>query len=74
MEKVYNQGDAAFCVHFIVKGNFSLKRTIENETVSLGILSDGEIIGEHEIINNCETRSFSVTCISETGELIACDT
>jgi hypothetical protein len=50
-----------------------LKRTIENETISLGILSDGEVIGEHEIITNCETRPFSVTCISESGELIACD-
>ncbi|CAD8205192.1 unnamed protein product [Paramecium pentaurelia] len=74
-DKVCQQGDPAHCVYFILRGQYSLvRRTNEHEIQTLGIISEGEIIGEYEILNNIDSRPFSLICQSEKGEVLICDT
>ncbi|CAK61949.1 unnamed protein product (macronuclear) [Paramecium tetraurelia] len=62
------------CVFFILRGQYSLvKRTNEQEVQTIGIISEGEIIGEYEILNNIDSRPFSLICQSEKGEVLICD-
>ncbi|CAD8120575.1 unnamed protein product [Paramecium sonneborni] len=73
-DKVCTQGDPANCVYFILRGQYSIvRRTNEQENQTLGIISEGEIIGEYEILNNIDTKSFSLFCQSEKGDILICD-
>lgn len=74
LEKVYSQNDYAEVVYLILSGQFEIRQSNSSQgTTYLGILGNGELIGEHEILSQNPLRMHSIVCTSEQGELLAFD-
>ena len=69
-EVIFHEGDPADCLHLIVKGRVSVSVSSPyGSEVTFVVLKDGDVFGEHSLLNPGSIRNATVTAVEATETL-----
>jgi len=62
---VFEQKDNSQALYLIIRGQVRLTAASGHEAVEVGLVSKGGVFGEHEAVDECDSRCYSALAVGE---------